>query len=162
MVTLFYRLVNIGVFSSNKIIIRAISCDSCADYSVIMGSSKITSQLQPQLLSTNDSINIAQVYVTGNPNPALSDYTKTYDYYIITGKLSALQKAKNGNVVYPVINVIKWDDIHPGSEWFLIILSAYLIILSIRFFIKFRVAYRPHASIAVLKTHSNPPQVQKE
>lgn len=152
-----YSLQGIGVFSGNKILVRALSCDECAQYEVVAGNSKITSQLQ----APADSVNIYQVYITGEPNPSSNDYTKTYDYYLVTGKLTGLQKAKNGGMIFPVITAYAWKHIVPAYLWVSILAAVLFLIISIRYFSRFRLANRPDATIVVLKTHSDPP-VKKE
>lgn len=149
-----YRLEKIGIFDKNKIVLRALSCDECADYGVVIGESKLAAQLQ----EPSANVNIYQVYVTGELSPAAQDYTKTYDYYAAVGRISALQKSKDGKMVFPVINVIEWDHLKPSHEWLLIGISFLIFILSVHYLIRFRIANRPDATIAVLKTHSDPPK----
>ncbi len=150
---LFYSLQQVGFFVANKILLRALSCSECAEYEVILGDSKIASQL----IGPTDSVNIYQAYVTGEPNPSASDFTKTYDYYVITGKVTGLQKAKNSEMVFPVITVYDWKHISLKYECLSILLSLFFIVISVRYFIRFRVANRPDATEVVLRTHSDPP-----
>jgi hypothetical protein len=148
-----YSLQGIGVFSGDKILVRALSCDECAQYEVVAGTSKISSQLQ----APSDSVNIYQVYITGEPNPASNDYTKTYDYYLVKGKLTGLQKAKNDGMIFPVITAYGWEHIVPAYLSISILLAVLFIIISIRYFAKFRFANKPDVTVTVLKTHSDPP-----
>lgn len=150
---LFYSLQRVGVFAGNKILLRALSCTECAEYEIVMGDSKIASQL----LGPSDSVNIYQAYVTGEPNPFAADFTKTYDYYLVTGKVTGLQKAKNSQMVYPVITIYKWEHINMKFEWVAILLCLVLVYISLRYFKNFRIANRPDATEVVLKTHSDPP-----
>jgi hypothetical protein len=148
-----YTVREIGLFSKDKILVRALSCDECADYEVVAGNSKISSQLQ----APSDSVNIYQVYLTGDSNPSSQDYTRTYDYYLVKGKLTGLQKAKTGGMIFPVITVYTWEHIVPAYLWMSIILAVLFLIFSIRYFTKFRFANKPDITVAVLKTHSDPP-----
>jgi hypothetical protein len=151
--TLFYSLQGIGFFSKDRILIRVISCNECADYQVIMGYSKIASQLQ----GPSDSVNILQVYLTGEPNPASADYTSTYDYYLVTGKVTALQKAKNSGMIFPVITAYAWKTVIPAYEWISFLLAVIFFFIAVRYYIRFRKANRPDVTLTVLKTHSEPP-----
>jgi hypothetical protein len=148
-----YSLQGIGIFSGDKILVRALSCDECAQYEVVAGNSKISSQLQ----APSDSVNIYQAYITGEPNPASNDYSKTYDYYLVTGKLTGLQKAKNGGMIFPVITAYTWKHVVPAYLWTSILLAILFIIISLRYYARFRLANRPDATAVVLKTHSDPP-----
>jgi len=152
-----YNLQELGIFSKDKMLVRAVSCDECADFEIIMGNSKIASQLQ----GPSDSVNIYQAYMTGEPNPASADYNKTYDYYIVTGKVTALQKARNSGMIFPVITAYAWKNIVPENELISILAAVLVLIISIHYFIKFRKANRPDATAVVLKTHSEPPSKKK-
>ena len=142
--TFLYTLSLTGLFTKNKILVRALACESCADYQVIIGGFKLSDQIPDTLKKRN----ISQVFLTGNVNPDYADFTKTYDYYIITGTVTGFRKATVTGSWFPVITVTAWEHIHLSAGWPLILLIIVLLVISLRFHRKFINANK----ISVLET----------
>ncbi|MGC4034681.1 MAG: hypothetical protein QM764_01880 [Chitinophagaceae bacterium] len=149
----FWSLRLIGVFSKDELLVKAQACGNCAAYEVIKGSSKVAAQVQEPA----DSVDATQVNIVGEPNPFASDFTKTFDYFLVSGKVTGLQRASNSGAIYPVISVTTWQHFDPVKEWIGIILTVLFLIISLRYFIKFRKANQPDATKISLETHAPPP-----
>jgi hypothetical protein len=129
-----YGLSITGFFNKNEILVKELSCSRCANYEVFLSSFKIASQVQ----DTGNTIKTTQVFINGVANPYTADYTKTYDYYIATGKVTGLQIGDTTDAfLYPVITVSAWQDISMLSVWLYIIAAVILFIIAI-------ILYRKH------------------
>jgi hypothetical protein len=129
-----YGLSLTGFFNKNKILVKELSCSSCANYEVFLSSFKIAQQLQ----DTGNTIKTSQVFINGAINPYTADYTKTYDYYIVTGKVTGLQPGDSTNLfLCPVVTVSAWKDISMFSVWLLMITAFILFIVAVIFYRKY-------------------------
>jgi hypothetical protein len=124
-----YSLCLIGLFHKNKIMVRALACDTCANYQVVMGSFKLSGHIADTIKNKN----ISQVFLTGLPNPYAGDYTKTYDYYIITGTVTGLRQVHANEPWNPVITVTDWQHIYLSSAWPFILIIVILLGFSLHF-----------------------------
>jgi hypothetical protein len=129
-----YGLSITGFFNKNKILVKELSCSSCANYEVFLSSFKIAQQVQ----ETDSTIKTSQVFINGATNPYTADYTKTYDYYIVTGKVSGLEPGDSTNrFLYPVLTVSAWQDISIVYVWLLMIVAFILFVIAIVFYRKY-------------------------
>jgi hypothetical protein len=139
-----YFLCLAGLFEKNKILIRALACDTCASYQVVMGSFKLSRHIP----DTVKNKNITQVFLAGVPNPYAGDYTKTYDYYIITGTVTGVRQVNTHEPWNPVITVTAWQHIYPSSAWPFI----FVIILMLGASLHFHRRYINANKVSVLKS----------
>lgn len=129
-----YGLSITGFFNKNKILVKELSCSRCANYEIFLSSFKIAQQLQ----DTGSSIKTSQCFINGISNPYTADYTKTYDYYIVTGKVTGLQPGDSTNLIlYPVITVSAWHDISMISVILYMIAALILFIIAVIFYRKY-------------------------
>lgn len=129
-----YGLSLTGFFNKNKILVKELSCSSCANYEVFLSSFKIAQQLQ----DTGSLIKTSQVFINGATNPYTADYTKTYDYYIVTGKVTGLQPGDSTHLfLYPIVTVSAWQDISMFYVWLYMIGAFILFIIAIVFYSKY-------------------------
>jgi len=129
-----YGLSITGFFDKNKILVKELSCSSCANYEVFLSSFKIAQQLQ----DTDSTIKTSQVFINGAANPYNADYTKTYDYYIVTGKVTGLQPGDSTRLfLYAVVTVSAWKDISIISVWLYMIAAFILFVIAIIFYRKY-------------------------
>ena len=129
-----YGLSITGFFNKNKILVKELSCSSCANYEVFLSSFKIAQQVQ----ESDSTIKTSQVFINGVINPYTADYTKTYDYYIVTGRVTGLQHGDSTNLfLYPVVTVSAWKDISIVSVWLYMIIAFILFVIAIIFYRKF-------------------------
>lgn len=144
-----YTLSLTGLFDKNKILVKALACDGCASYQVVIGSFKLGSHMP-------DSIhykNISQVFLNGVPNPYAFDYTKTYDYYVVTGKVTGVNRATVNERWSPVVTVSAWKHIYISSAWPLFILIIILLVVSLYFHRKYVNANKISVLRSSLMTH---------
>lgn len=128
-----YALADAGIFAGNKFWVRALACDKCPSHEVIIGSSKLSSQL-PDSADKGES---SKAFLAGKPNPFLSDYTKTYDYFIITGKLTDVKRVVDDGPQYPVITVDSWQEVNMQKGWIYGFIMLLLLIIAILFYRRF-------------------------
>src|SRR5262245_437565 len=89
---LSYGLSLAGFFNRYKIMVKELPCSRCANYKVSFGSFKLSNQVQ----DTGNNINTSQVYINGVANPYIADYNKTYNYYLVTARVTGLQAGESG------------------------------------------------------------------
>lgn len=128
-----YALGDAGVFAGNKFWVRALACDKCPTHEIIIGRSRLSSQL-PDSADKGES---SKAFLAGQPNPFLSDYTKTYDYFIITGKLTDVKRVVDDGPQYPVITVDSWQEVNVQKGWVYGFIMLLLLIISILFYRRF-------------------------
>ncbi|MES1214432.1 MAG: hypothetical protein ABUT20_02855 [Bacteroidota bacterium] len=150
---LLYTLSQTGLFDKSKIMVKAQSCDTCADYEVIMGSSKLSGKFPDNVKEKNAS----QVFITGAPNPDNADFTKTYDYYIIKGEVTGVKQVAANEPWNPVITVSNWQHITLSNGWPFVILVIILLIISIRYYLRFIDVNKTDIMESSLRSHSGQP-----
>lgn len=128
-----YALADAGIFAGNKFWVRALACDKCPSHEIIIGSSKLSSQL-PDSADKGES---SKAFLTGQLNPFLSDYTKTYDYFIVTGKFTDVKRAVEDGPQYPVISVDSWQEVNMEKGWIYGFIMLLLLIISLVFYRRF-------------------------
>ncbi|HVZ55816.1 MAG TPA: hypothetical protein VG870_04095 [Chitinophagaceae bacterium] len=133
-----YGLFFIGLFNPDKVLIRAQVCD-CPDYEVIAGSFKLARQMPDSLPQTNAT----EIFLAGLPNPFSRDFTKTYDCFLITGRVTGVRQLHPGQPWNPVFSVTAWEHPNLGLLWLLVIPAGLLLYLTFRFRRKFVLANRP-------------------
>lgn len=139
-----YALADAGVFAGNRFWVKALACDKCPTHEIIIGSSRLSSQL-PDSADKGDP---SKAFLAGTPNPFLSDYTKTYDYFIVTGKLTDVKRTVEDGPQYPVINVVSWQEVNTQKAWVYAFILLLLLVISIMFYRRFVNANR----LNILKT----------
>jgi hypothetical protein len=137
-VIFLYGLGLVGLYGRNKVLVKAMACN-CPDYEVITGSFKLARQLPDSI----QDLNATEIFITGQHNPYDSDYTKTYDYYLITGQVSGIRQLAPGTPWNPVVNVSAWEHVNMTSIWSLLVPIVFFLVLSFRFRIKFVNANKP-------------------
>jgi hypothetical protein len=145
-----YPLSLTGIFNKNKLIVRALACESCANYEVISGSFKLSGQVP-------DTLNTTQVFLTGLANPYGADFTKTYDHYLVTGKVTGIKQIKGSGTWSPVFTVSAWEHIYLGYAWPVIFLIIILSIVSFRFRRKYKDANHISALESSIRGDSGTP-----
>ena len=139
-----YALADAGIFSGNKFWVKSLACDQCPSHAIIIGSSKLSGQL-PDSADKGDA---SRAFLTGVPNPYLADYTKTYNYFIITGKLTDVKRVVDDGPQYPVITVAGWQEVNLGKAWIYGLIMVTLFIISLVYYRRFVNANR----LNILKT----------
>lgn len=128
-----YALADAGIFAGNKYWVKALACDKCPSHEIIIGSSKLSSQLP----DSADKAEPSKAFLEGKPNPFLSDYTKTYNYFIVTGKLTDVKRAVEDGPQYPVITVDSWHEVNVQKGWFYGLIMLLLLFISILYYRRF-------------------------
>jgi len=149
----FYGLSTAGIFNKHKIIVRAISCADCPTHQVIFGSSKLTSQLP----DSADMADVSKIFLTGQPNPGDSDYTKTYNYFLVTGKLIDVKRTVQDGAQYPVVSVSTWEEFNGGNGWPFGLAILALLYIGFRFYRAFLNANRVSVLKSSIMSHEDIP-----
>jgi len=139
-VVIIYSLSAAGFFDKHKLLVRAAACPDCPSHEVIFGSFKLPKQLPDSAFAAD----VSKVFLIGNHNPDESDYTRTYDYYIITGNLTDVKRVTENGPQYPVISVSDWQEIRIDKVWLSGGLVLLLFILSIYYYRRFIHANQGH------------------
>jgi hypothetical protein len=146
-----YSLSLTGLFDNNKIMVRALACDSCASYEVVMGSFKLSGHA----FDTIQNKNITQAFLNGAVNPDVSDYTKTYDYYIVTGTVTGVKQVNTSEPWNPVFTVTAWEHVDLVLAWPFVLGIIILLTISLRYHRRFIKANKKSMEKSLL-THEEP------
>ncbi len=110
-----------------------------ADYEVITGSFK----LETQLPDTISNVDVSSIFINGHPNPFQADYTKTYNYFILQGKVTGLTQGSPNVPRNPIVTASSWEQVNFTLLGLLGILISVMLYLSFNFRRIFIIANKP-------------------
>lgn len=133
-----YGLSVIGLFTKGKVMVKALANNN-VEYEVITGSFKLESQL-PDTIS---NVDVSSIFISGRPNPFQADYTKTYNYFILEGRVTGLTQAYPNIPRNPIVTVSSWEQANFTLLGLLGILISVMLYLSFSFRRIFIIANKP-------------------